>query len=123
MRSGPSTRTTACVARRQVKRCGGPSGTVANGTLIGSGLSNSRSGRNGHSGAFRQGGKGRTNFEVADDEVHAGVNGILIYIIPFLEGGNGYFVVVDADAVHPFLLLCDIDDGDEAFGGEFLAGL
>ena len=42
MRSGPSTRTTACVTRRQVKWCGGPSGTVANGTLIGSGFSNSR---------------------------------------------------------------------------------
>src|SRR5437763_1189359 len=35
MRSGPSTRTTACVTRRQVNWCGGPSGTVANGTFIG----------------------------------------------------------------------------------------
>src|SRR3979490_2339820 len=35
MRSGPSTRTTAWVARRHVNWCGGPSGTVANGTLMG----------------------------------------------------------------------------------------
>src|ERR1700720_3613189 len=55
MRSGPSTRTTAWVARRHVKWCGGPSGTVANGTLIGSGLSNSRNGRNGGSSSTRAG--------------------------------------------------------------------
>ncbi len=55
MRSGPSTRTTACVTRRQVKWCGGPSGTVANGTLIGSGFSNSRNGRSGGSLSVRSG--------------------------------------------------------------------
>src|SRR6202030_1762732 len=61
MRSGPSTRTTACVTRRQVKWCGGPSGTVANGTLIGSGLSNSRSGRSGGSLSVRAGQAGRAD--------------------------------------------------------------
>src|ERR1700712_1026307 len=45
-RSGPSARTTAWVARRQTNRAGGPSGTCAT-TLICSGRSNSRSGRNG----------------------------------------------------------------------------
>ena len=45
MRSGPSAATTSCSARRQRKRSGGPSGTRAKTSSIGSGLARSRSGR------------------------------------------------------------------------------
>ena len=45
MRSGPSAATTSCSARRQRKRTGGPSGTSATTSSIGSGLASSRSGR------------------------------------------------------------------------------
>src|SRR5262249_31182155 len=44
MRSGPSATTTSCRARRQRKRIGGPSGTSAKTSSIGSGLAR-RSGR------------------------------------------------------------------------------
>src|SRR6266487_1895211 len=45
MRSGPSARTTSCKARRQRKRAGGPSGTRAKTSAMGSGLASKRSGR------------------------------------------------------------------------------
>src|SRR5258707_1060990 len=54
MRSGPSARMTSCRARRQRKRIGGPSGTSAKMSVMGSGLASRRSGRALNPAARRQ---------------------------------------------------------------------
>ena len=45
------------------------------------------------------------------------------YIIPFLDIRDRYLVVVDTDAIHPFLFLGDMDHGNQGLARGFDAGL
>jgi len=53
--------------------------------------------------------------------MHAGAHCVLIHVVPFFQRRDSNFVVVDADTIHPFLLLRDIIHGNQGFGGCLLS--
>ena len=48
--------------------------------------------------------------------MQAGANRILVHIVPFFQRRDRNFVMIDADAIHPFLFLRDVVYRDKGLG-------